>query len=206
MSTIQQDLINKGLKEPFPAAPRRPSTHGFRFYRDNQLIAFHNFSAVYSAKRFLDEVIDGNPYKWSADDEIEVHGPINITIRAERLTDMEEALTHTDNHLEKQWSLPIPYSQFARAIRRATATHEPAKPEPAPAPKPAIERRPKPAPKRKQASDGVMTIGNIADELGISPRLARGILRDHMDKPADGWQWPADQTAPIVKLIKENLK
>lgn len=203
-------LIEKlGLKHPYPSSPTRNPTIGLKFYRDGKFVAHHAFCAVYAAKRFLDLVIDNHPVKWASDNEIEVFGPVAIEVRGEHGTDLDKIMEHVDNKNEAQWIMMPPYTGFARNIRRLSQIEprEPAAPV-APAPTERPKPQPKPVKRKTATDDSMITIGMIADELQIAPRIARGILRTlNTPKPASGsWEWTADEADAIRNLIKENLK
>lgn len=205
--SLYQELIAKGMDEAFPSSPTRPPRFGFHFFRDGDFAAFHNFYGRYAAKRFIDQVLDGNDFTWVDDATIRTtSGDPIITIRAEHFTDMEAVMEHEDSKLEEQWELPIPYTGYARAIRRLPqfipGEHEQRDDTPTPA-KPKRERAPKRAATRKSVGDDMMTIGQLADELGMSAREARGILRkSNTPKPDHGWAWPKNEVDAIRKLLK----
>jgi hypothetical protein len=58
---------------------------------------------------------------------------------------------------------------------------------------------------RRVPSPDVVTIADIAKELGISANVARGILRaKKVRKPTqDGWAWPAQEVDGIKQLLAD---
>lgn len=204
-----------GLPPAFASSPTRPPRFGFYFHKGRDFHSFHNFYSLYAAARFVNAVIDGQPFKWSADNEIEIHTS-DITIRAEHFTDLEKVIEHKDNAKEAQWVLPSPYTHYVRSIIRGTQHYTPSALEPNEEVAPKQPIQPKEVkPKREKRSqarpalpEGVTTVGDIANALSIEPRAARQALRrSNTPKPALGWCWtsPEDVKA-ITKIIKENLK
>lgn len=55
---------------------------------------------------------------------------------------------------------------------------------------------------RSRRDDALVSLADIAEELGIEPRKARAALRGKVDKPAGGWSWPKDEIDAIKKLLK----
>lgn len=197
-NTLEQQLIDKGLPHPFPASPTRPPQYGFYVYRDNKFHSYTNFSALYAASRYLNAIVQNSEIKWASDNEIEVFSDPPITIRGEGDYDLEKIVEHKDNKLEAQWELPTPYVQNALRTRM----------QPVPLFREEVEQTiPKPKPtrkpaRRKQPEGDMITIAQIADELGISPRDARKVLRSSKTpKPEGGWQWSADEAEKIRKLF-----
>ncbi len=52
------------------------------------------------------------------------------------------------------------------------------------------------------SKDGLVTIAEICNELGMNPRDARKILRNKVEKPDAGWAWPKSEVASIKKMLK----
>lgn len=56
--------------------------------------------------------------------------------------------------------------------------------------------------KAAKTQAGLISLGDILDELKMDGKKARIILRKNLTKPDAGWAWPADQKAAVVKLLK----
>lgn len=195
--TLTEQLTAQGMDHPFPASPTRGPRFGLKFINtDDGRLAFHNFYGRFAAKRFLDLVISNDPYTWLDDNTILIAN--RIKVQGELKTDLEAIIEHEDDKLERQWEMAAPYPQFAMSIRGE-------RPEP-PTDKPQVEPRPTrakaPGP-RKAPPTGLVTVAQLADELGITSREARQRLRkSNIAKPDGGWQWPADDAAKIKELLK----
>lgn len=58
----------------------------------------------------------------------------------------------------------------------------------------------------RASREGMTTVADIAKQLKIIPRIARAALRAAKEaKPAQGWAFPADQVARIMKIINASL-
>lgn len=204
------------LQEPYPAAPTRIAKFGFTFYRDGEFHSYLNFHACYAAARFINSVINGQPYTWVNDSTITIP-KTNVTIKADSFTEMEKVIEHEDNAEESQWNLSSPYTGYVQMIigRLGTisghplgstedndyhrSTNEQIKKAP--------QRVKKAPPARKQPSSGIITAAILADELSIDPRHLRAALRKaELVKPEGGWQWDRTQANTVIEQIKKFLK
>lgn len=230
---MSQNLDHKlDLPPAFPSSPTRLPRFSFYFYDErHHFLGAHNFYSLYAAARFVNTIIDNQPYKWASDQEIEIDN--GVTIKADHFTDMEKVIEHKDNATEAKWELPMPYTYFARriiakspldkvvaqAIDTANNTMS-GHPLGSDADNAAHRRSgaqipktsPKSAPARSHArparSGDVTTLANIAQTLSLDPRKCRQFLRKspHV-KPATGWEWSNnDEIATITKWLKENVK
>lgn len=191
--TLTEQLVAQGMDHPFPANPTRNPRFGLKFINtDNGRLAFHNFYGRFAAKRFLDLVISNDPYTWLDDNTILIAN--RIKVQGEGGTDLEAIIEHEDNKLEQQWEMSSPYPQLAMSIRGERPN------------KPTVERPTRAKVRhrsRKPVAEGLVTVAQLADELGITSREARQRLRkSKIAKPDGGWQWPADEAAKIKELLK----
>lgn len=62
------------------------------------------------------------------------------------------------------------------------------------------------APKRIASPDDHVSAQDIAQELGLLPRIVRAALRNIMKKPDGGWAFPKADVPALVKKIKQELK
>jgi hypothetical protein len=50
--------------------------------------------------------------------------------------------------------------------------------------------------------DGLVTIADIAKDVGVSPNKARSILRSHgVPRPEAGWAWSASEVARVKAML-----
>ncbi|USN16749.1 hypothetical protein STRZYGA_00280 [Brevundimonas phage vB_BpoS-Strzyga] len=97
-------------------------------------------------------------------------------------------------------SAPIVPAKTAAKIKKAVAKTTDAKP--AAAPKTRAVKSPKNAPTEKSAAvAGDITLASICDDLKISAKSARAILRRHMTKPDAGWAFDKKSAAAVRKLL-----
>ena len=103
---------------------------------------------------------------------------------------------------EAEWELPVPYPNVALRLRLGE-TFEPETPgpmsEPTPPPRtkaPRKERQP------RASRDDLVDIATIAEEMGMTAREARGILRkSDLPKPEAGWAWSPGLEVDQVKVV-----
>lgn len=95
-------------------------------------------------------------------------------------------------------SAPIVPAKTAAKIKKAVAKAD----KPAAAPKTRAVKSPKNAPTEKSAAvAGDITLASICDDLKISAKSARAILRRHMTKPDAGWAFDKKSAAAVRKLL-----
>ena len=70
-SKMSKPAISGGVLLPFPSAPSRPGKYCLYMSKGTKLNV-HIFAAAYSAKKFLDLVLDNDDYKLSDGDETRV--------------------------------------------------------------------------------------------------------------------------------------
>lgn len=104
----------------------------------------------------------------------------------------------------ESFDLPSPYPSMINQIRGGTIREEV---EPTPKAKPAPkEKPPAAAPKAKREAD-MISVGEIASQMGIEASTARSALRKtNTPKPPHGWAWQLDQVDSIKATIKRGLK
>ncbi|USN16566.1 hypothetical protein POLEWNIK_00400 [Brevundimonas phage vB_BpoS-Polewnik] len=163
------------------------------------------FLATYAAKHFVNAVLQGEAFKWAKSDT--VIGENGVKVRCELL---EEIIEYEWEAGEAGWELPSNFLNQCQLLRReyrddapvSTGTEGDEEVERPKKPK----REPKPE-KVKIDKTGLISVGEIAEQMGIEARDARGALRKQkVEKPDGGWLWPADKVEAIKKVIKAGLK
>jgi hypothetical protein len=188
----RKQVTRLGLEEPYPSSPSRPPK--YVIYTDKGV---HTFCALYAAKHALDLIIGDRPYSWADDSRIifEEGGYV-------RSAHLEEIMEHEFTEAEAAFIVPEPYRSAytgkdpdieARlpVSRRSTSDDR---------------DEPKPKPKSRN-NGGLVSVGDIATQLGIEPRVARATLRAmRVSKPTHGWAWEQDEADRIMEQIRAKVK
>lgn len=190
----------KSLPPAFQGWPRSNSDpYALEFSRNGERVAYHKFSALYAAKKFLDAVLDDREFTWVDDNTIQLPGLNSLKITAP-VGSIEGIVTHSYTPLEDEWKLTTPYDGYARTLATGhwrTAQQQMEREEKTPASSP---RTPRPS------KEGLVSVQNICTELKMHPRDARKILRGKVEKPSAGWAFPASEVAAIKKLLTGGKK
>lgn len=215
-----QQVTQMALKPAFGNAPRFPAKYEVRFtYRDGRF-NLHLFAAKYSALKFIEEVIGDRDYHWLDTDRLRVD---DVRIESRHL---EAIMSHTYTAEEKAWSLPVPYSYYARYIRTrepvgATPDHDARDTKQAPqaASVRSSGRKKRDTvrnasgstkqPRLRNTDGTTFGIPELAEQFKVDASKIRAALRKSgIEKPAAGWMWPDaalhhDQVnAAIKKFLK----
>jgi hypothetical protein len=184
---------NQGLETPWSSSPTKPPRYVLTCHNlETERTYVVNSYACYAIKKILDTIIDDREYH-AGGGIIEV-GDINI--RSYQLGDI---LAHTYTKAEEAWELPSPYPEqierFLNGPRMSKSLIAADRNERGELPhvtsKPKVDRT------------GLISIGQLCEEEGVEPRLARAELRKKkIEKPSAGWCWPADKVDNIRKIIK----
>lgn len=205
MAKIKKDRTpqrsSAGLEDPFPSSPMRSPRYGVYVSYRGEFMCYINFYAKYAMKKFVEACLNGNDYDWV--DGTRSGGGEAIEDSTGLLLEgpgLEDVLNHEMNSLEQAWQLPDPYIRQAQYIRirrvPASIKLEEVSNDPQ---KVVVAKEPKKA--RIDKSD-LVTIGSIAEELGIDAGEARKILRSKkVEKPEAGWAWSEDEAEDIKKLL-----
>lgn len=206
------------LPDWLPASPHRPTTHAVycSYPADapagerRQIVI--TFAAAYAAKHFVDQMLGFGEYTWMAapkwdKDRIPdtIKGANNVLIRVPGGDILERLLDHQFTAAEEAWQLPDRYAQQCALIRREPGAEDEVDEETG-EPKPPRVKREK-VERVKIDRTGLVSVGEIAEQMGIEARDARAALRKQkVDKPTGGWLWSADQVDGIKATIKKGLK
>jgi hypothetical protein len=204
------------------------------FYRTpSELISYHKFGALYSARKFVEAAIGIYETKWKNKNELLVRGDWLVFITDPKSSHtLEDIMEHEYSDAEEEWELPVPYPEYARKINqyhfgvhpdvssraRAAQGKPPLSEEEMIAAglnrNPNLIVKPEPEPKRAETKrergqraprkrEGV-TLAEICAPLKIDPHDARAALRSAKTKKPDaGWVWPSAKDAPDIKKLVE---
>lgn len=158
---------------------------GFRSSKNGKVDTCVFFSR-YAAKIYLDLMIGDDEVSWDDDAIITSR---DVLIEANVLTDLREIYEHRLTYEEKRYFvLNDEYHARVTKIRSDSFA------------KPFVEgetHRHKVRTSRK----GMILMKDIARELGMTPRVARGILRELMDKPDHGWAWRTEAEIGRIRAL-----
>lgn len=178
-------------EEPFASAPARPGKFVLWFKRGERE-EIHIFAAMYAAKKFVEEVLKGDDWVLDGDRFLRSRKGIKVRVHL-TCTDvtLREVMGHEYTRSEDLWDLPVPYVGAARSLREG----------------PTVERvvlTQGRAPKKAVIRAGLVTIQDIADELGMSGRDARSVVRKaKWEKPECGWAWKAEEADKVRTFIRK---
>ncbi|MHA1859150.1 MAG: hypothetical protein ACTSUU_06865 [Candidatus Thorarchaeota archaeon] len=143
------------------------------------------FYARFAAKKLLDLLIGEDEVEWLDDNTLRTSGDVTIVSRQ-----LSEIFNHKITYNEDRYhTLGEDHERRAAIIR----SDDHAKP---------FVAGESSTTRKRNSRKGMILIGTIAKELGMTPREARGILRGEMKKPEQGWAWrTTEEVAKIKSLI-----
>lgn len=232
--TAKKVSTETGLDYPFPACPSRLPKYGFYLYYEGKFVGYHNFCATYAAKKFVEVCLQGNKYEWvdkppgypgTGSGEC-IEDETGLCIDGHRL---EEVINYEYTPKEAEWELPFPDNKDAYYIRLRSVpiggsfnpkgvvdgiSWDPEENKGISTigsyTRPNAEEKPKREKKERKpkvSKDGLVSVGDIATELGCEPGDARAVLRkSKVEKPEAGWCWPKEQVEEIKAIIQKGLK
>lgn len=157
---------------------------GFRSTKNDKL-DHCVFYAKFAAAMFLRLMIGEDEITWLDDNTIQTSSDVTITdARLKKIH--SHKITYNE---DRYFKLGEEYHKRALIIR----SDDWAKPF---VPGASLNNR------RRRSRKGMFLMKGIAEEVGMTPREARGILRGCMKKPEHGWAW---RTLEEVKRIKAIL-
>lgn len=163
-----------------------------------RMITAH-FNELWEARRFLELLWNADPWVWEENRMVST-SPQLLTQRGikVRATTLEEVVGY--DYTADTRNLELPEDQVRRARQIMTAMPDPEEVREAIVANRAERQARKERPKIDR--EGKVTIGAIAEELGMEAREARAILRSlKLEKPPGGWLFdPAE-----VDAVKEKL-
>ena len=142
------------------------------------------FYAKFAAKKFLDLMIQDDEITWIDDNTIRTSS--DVIIKGEKLRKIfDHKVTFDQNR----------YHMFDQAAEKRCLVirsddHR----------KPFIQGE-SISTRKRTSRKGMTLMKTIAAELGMTPRMARGILRGAMKKPEHGWAWRTSEEVARIKNI-----
>lgn len=145
------------------------------------------FYAVFAAKIYLDQMIADDEVSWDGDAIITSS---DVLIEANPGCDLEDIYSHRLTYDEKRYfPLNDDWLKRVKSIRSDSFARPFVAGE-------TVKN------KLRTSRKGMVKMKEIAEDLDMDPKTARGILRELMDKPDHGWAW---RTAEEVNHIKNLL-
>lgn len=142
------------------------------------------FYAKFAAKKFLDRMIADDEIEWIDDQELHTSG--GLEIRGEQLRKIyDHRVTYNE---ERYHSFGEGYTHRISLIRSDNPS------------RPFIAGESQTS-RRRTSRKGMTLMKTIAEELGMTPRVARGILRANMKKPEHGWAWRTTAEIDRIKAL-----
>lgn len=196
--------------EIFPSCPNKPPNYCIYVHfpdKEEGLIAA-NFISGKAAKRFFEHFTEGQKYKWlkplgckDGRQQVELENGYRISANElEEIVELESEGFEFDADYHRRYierNLPG-YREQVRELKALKAVNVEASESP---------RRERVKKEKVKKPDGLVSVGQIAEELGVEAFDARQVLRkSKAEKPAWGWSWPPDEAKKIKALIKKGLK
>lgn len=186
-----------------PGHPGKYALYVSRHEEDDTQCMVQVFASAYAARKFLDVLLADDGYVW--DDECTIRSETGIVVSTRWFPDaMRRAIDHTYTAEEKTWDLRDPHRAEALAFR--CGPNLPRTDEDVAALARATGRAPRAASTPRASRAGLTSIGDIAEALGVEPRVARGALRQmKIEKPAAGWAWGAAEAEQVQAKLRDAL-
>lgn len=201
-------MSKEKLKEPYGSPPGRPGKYALYLTRhgddDTQSMCVI-FAAPYSARKFLDVLLEDDGIVW--DDECTIRSETGIVVSTKWWPErMRRVVEHEYTLPEMAWQLDPQHVRWARQFR-----HGPEQPRTLEEDRGHTERREK----RARASGpkvgapaGYVHVSDVALSMGIEAKQARVALRKLFPdgKPAYGWYFDPATLDDLKARIKAAIK
>jgi hypothetical protein len=204
---VETTATRDGLQPAFTSCPQRPPNHVFYCHNEHGRKLVVTFYADYAARKFIDLIV-GDDYKFIDRATILGSNGVRVSVTTNPSPGanetIDDVIEYEPRGAERDWEMPEPNAtQYATfAMKRPAAEND----------EPQRKRMTRdgsvatPARAQRIASGGV-SIGTIADDMGITASDARAALRKaKMPKPAGGWVFSNDDVDNVRNTIKNNLK
>jgi hypothetical protein len=199
---------SNGLDHPFPRSHTTPAKHVIYATRPGEVdrgMAIL-FSADYAAAHFVATLIGSSTFEWEETPTWQKMPQLltssNVRLRSDHL---DQLVAYEFTETERQWSLPEGYSRMARSFRFVII----ARPETENDDEPEgnVDRPASKEPKVKIDRSAKVSIQAIAEELTMTPKEARTILRKlNVQKPEGGWLFDPTEINALKKKLLDNRK
>lgn len=201
---IENQHATLGLENPWPSSPKHPPRFNVTISGSPHMpFLATGVRTMYAAKYLVSIIIDDREWRWK--DEKTIVCDDGITIRSDHL---EEIVEYKMTATERKWLPNSPTFEEWHSIASGKAPQERAR-------KPKATTSDEPTPKKtkpvstgpKPSKDGLITVGEIAQQLGLDPKQCRIALRkSKIEKPAAGWAWPPAEVDAVKATIKKHAK
>ena len=185
------------------SSPSKPPKCVLYIVKENGNLIVEVWGAIFAGKKSIEEMAKGHTFERSRADTLVFDD--GVTVRSEQL---DEILAHEYSGQEGAWVLPrLRTSFYVRRAPYATAREVPVN-EPPKAEAVARSKSPptKSEPKPPRAP-GLTSVADIAAQMGVEPRDARGALRKvSYVKPEAGWNFPSNEVDAVKAAITTGLK
>lgn len=212
MSKIQEAYTNSngaeylGLKPPFSQAFGVTAKHQLDVNTLNNGGGVLLYAQDYSAKKALEILIGDDEIsliKGVTSDKDTIVTNTGITIRCR---DIETLLNYKYTKNEEQWQFGEPDITTLKRMRASNFASTDLRDKEEPTETRAnIKEKVIKTNQPKPSRDGLISVGQIAEEIGIEPKDARVALRkSKTEKPDAGWAWPKNEVEKIKQLIMKH--
>jgi hypothetical protein len=184
--------------DPIPSSPSRPPIANIwlKFGEGLDRMQIHGFCTRWATYEALLIAINDREYKL-VDKDMGWYETEDELLRFRLMGDVEDLL---EEQPRRDWVPPEPMlsqlRQAAGLVKTPDTPHKPLDNE--------VRERNRTRTKTRApvSRDGLVSIGDICDELGMNPRDARKILRNKVEKPDAGWAWTPKEAEAIKKILK----
>lgn len=186
------------LEEAFASGTQRLPKHVLYCGHANDPDGEHEqifiYAATYAARKCLEIILDEDDFVMETSQYLRSSSGIHV-----RCTELQAIIDYEYSLRESAWDLPYPHNAYARNFRKKLSYPQPDTTE--------KKRRNKGGATKARKTPGMLTIGEIADQLGVHPRDARQVLRkSKTPKPSAGWCWKPEDAEQVKSLLRRILK
>jgi hypothetical protein len=197
------------LSSPYGSCPGHPAKYVFYLSRhgdDDTQCMVVSFARRYSARRFLDVLLETDGVVWE-EDGCTLRSETGVVVSTRWWPGrLRECYDHKYSLEELGWIMDPTHVGYARKFRYGPDLPRTLE-EDAGAQQSSERRAKRTASTPRTSRDGLVPIADVALALGIEPRDARACLRRlKIEKPSSGWAFTAEQAEDIKRRISEALK
>jgi len=161
---------------------------------DEDIYEAHPFYTIWGARKYLELIIQDDDFTLETDKTLRTES--GIVVREDHL---KEIIEYKYTQEQANVDVPWPLTTYAANFRLGRQIAETV----------AQSKRETREVKRARKEAGMMSVGDIAEELNMDPKEARIILRslvkqEKLVKPDVGWNWMPEEAGKIKQLIAEH--